>query len=407
MQDLRLEPQEIYDNLSHPQNSSENERLKELIEFTNNNCYNARQIVEKEVCFLSSQINLSANLLKNQINDQISSIKNKLIIGLNQKYENVEFENENTTAVWQEEKKLIEQKFNLINNFTVDTLKEKYMNLKKLNSPMSCSIDLITKVQSVNDQQLTCRLDLSGFINNDNLLGKKFGLLSKETVLLFYERFFGRVSVLFLKKINIYGSVVESKQIKGIWSFYGHFTFGKHILIALRKRRDLFILQLYNDELILIKEKVINFELTELFINSDEMYVTTASKKHLIRVFDLAFKQVTQFGQNTNSSKKFYLNGKVLAIDLENIYCQNEALISIISRKNGQPVRRLNFNFKFQSFLLNPESDLFIFFKNNNEIEVYSLDGDLLIKNLLNQQEFEQCIMSKCGHFMLTNTKNT
>ena len=400
-----LEPQEMYDNLSQ-QNHSGNERIKELIEFTNINYYNSQKIVEKEVSFISSQINLSANLLRNQINNQISSIKNKLIMSLNQKYKNANFEDENTTTLWQEEKKVIEQKFNLINNFTIDTLKDKYLNLKKLSSPMACSIDLITKVQSINDQQQTCRLDLSGLVNYDNLLGKKFGLLSKDKVVLLYERFFGRVCVLFLNIINIYGSTLASRQVKGIWSFYGHFTFGKNILIALRKRRDLFMLQLYNDELILVKEKIINFELIELLMNSNEIYVTTSSKKSSIRVFDMTFKEVTQFGQNTNSNKNFYLNGKVLTIDLENIYCQNETFISIISRKNGQLTKSLNFDFKFQSFLLNPERDFFIFFKNYNEIEVYSLEGDLVIKNLLNQQVFEQCFMSKCGHVMLTNTKS-
>ncbi len=113
--------------------------------------------------------------------------------------------------------------------------------------------DLMTKIKSLNTQTYITQADMSPLVQFKNIVKKRFGLFTRNRIVVMYERYFGQVSFLFLNIADIDGRVLSMNQLSGMWSFHDYFIFNKHVLIALRVRKDSYKIYLFNERLELVR----------------------------------------------------------------------------------------------------------------------------------------------------------
>ena len=88
--------------------------------------------------------------------------------------------------------------------------------------------DLMTKIKYLNSQTYITQADMSPLVQFKNIVKKRFGLLTRNRIVVMYERYFGQVSFLFLNIASIDGRVLSMNQLSGMWSFHDYFIFNKY-----------------------------------------------------------------------------------------------------------------------------------------------------------------------------------
>lgn len=170
--------------------------------------------------------------------------------------------NDQTEASIKEEKSIIESKLSELNKTVMEKLfksKLKFSeNTKKMDVTAIGEIsygdqfDLLLKVKQLNNPASMIKAEMSSLVSFNNIVRKRYGLLSRNKIVVMFERYFGQVSFMYINVVYIDGTVLCTNQLSGLWSFYTSCIYNNHILIALRCRKDQFKIYLYNDKLELV-----------------------------------------------------------------------------------------------------------------------------------------------------------
>ena len=427
----------IYDNIVVKSTELSNSESKSIETMSKKNYEDAKEAIENEFSEVEQKINKSVILLINDIDDlkqkilkEIQLFKKELYIDLNEKFESenlsfLKFKKEinqlkNSKNLILETKKLelLENKMEFLigcnkplkKMISIDFMKNKAVHNVTLIGELSYGYyqyDIVSKIKHINNSEIQIEADLSPLLKQDHLNKKAFGIFAKNKIILIYEKFFGRVLSLFINSIYLDGTVVDSNEIIGVGSFHKHYIFDKYLLISFRLRKKSFALHLFNDKLELLKMLTIDHEIQDIYMANKEIYVIAMNNKSLIYEYDYEFVLKTCFGQKTNAKKAFFINGEIFSIFNDKIYVKTETQINILSKSNGETLEKIHLNLKLDRLVQGMnDANRFILFENGKRLSLYEKEELVIENTLTNKFTFDECQLTKSGHFCFINLNN-
>lgn len=158
-------------------------------------------------------------------------------------------------------------------------------------------IDMIAKITFFNNTLQQRSINVSSLII-ENPISKHIGLISKNKVLVLFEKFFGKVKSTFAKIVYFDGSILHEKEIVNVGNLSTYFIYDNFIIIVFRKSKNDPYVHIYDANLKLLKEQSINFEITSILMN-DESIFFISDKKPFINEYDYELNFKFQYGQKT------------------------------------------------------------------------------------------------------------
>ena len=260
---------------------------------------------------------------------------------------------------------------------------------------------MISKIKNFNNKFQHRIIDLSSSII-ENPISKYFKLISKNKVLLIYEKLFGKVKSLFIKIIYYDGTVLRETEIKHIGYMVTYAHYDRNIVVAFRRSKKDYIIQRYDImNLKMEKEFFTDFEVNRILINEDRIFLFRDNEPYIYE-YDHEFKFRQGIGQMNKEKKPFYIKGTIFSINNDKIYIKYENSIRILNKESGELMCSFNVsNLKGSTTIyLDYHKEKYIVFNGYNKISYYNHKGDLLFQNKLRENDiFDEFQYTTSGHF--------
>lgn len=370
--------------------------------------YKERYETNKQFEKSKNEINLAYNLIKDEY-DRLKEAKspqeyNNMIRNLTEKIEilNTQIADQNTWMM-PDPNPSIGIKF-LRNNFTFQI-----PYIGDITYDSVYKIDMISKISFFNNSFQQRLIYLDHLIEANSSL-KFIGLISKNKILVLYEKVFGKVISTFAKIVYYNGMVLYEKEILNVGSLVSYHIYEKFIVIAFRKSKNDHIIYLYDISLKFLKDQAVKFEIVSILMNNESIFLIS-DKKPFVNEYDYELKFKKSFGQKEKETKEFYIRDQILNIRNGKIFVRFENEIKVLCHSSGDLLSKIKFNDLNKSviYLDNNKEKYLIFNKDKeNKIYYYNHKGELLASNKLKSKEsFDEFQFSNTGHFaFICNKKN-
>ncbi|RNA24103.1 hypothetical protein BpHYR1_008928 [Brachionus plicatilis] len=266
-------------------------------------------------------------------------------------------------------------------------------------------VDIVAKISYLNNmvQQRVYKID---HIIEDHLFQKHITLISKNKLLVLYEKVYGKVISVFVKIVYYNGSVLHEIEICNVGNLVAYCVYDNCILLDFRKSKNDHILYMYDTNLKYLQDQALNFEVQSLLMHAKTIFVLT-EKKPFIREYDDKFKLTKSFGQKSKENSPFYLKGEVVGINDLKIFVKCENELRLISRSSGELLSKVTFDdLKASKICLDYYKEKYIVFNGFDKVSYYNHKGELITCNKLRTgQVFDQFKFSRSGHFAFINHK--
>ena len=166
------------------------------------------------------------------------------------------------------EDNLVGMKLNKLNKNVIDSLlSDTELNNRANNKNDKIQInDIMAKMRNLNNPKVAKHRNLTALVDYENIVKKRFGLMSGEKMAVIIERYFGQVSFLYLYLVDADYTILASNQVNGIWGFHSYCISDKNIVIALRLRKESYKIILYNERLELVGFIFVLYNLISIFL---------------------------------------------------------------------------------------------------------------------------------------------
>ena len=266
-------------------------------------------------------------------------------------------------------------------------------------------VDIVTKISYLNNivQQRVYKID---HVLEDHLFQKFITLISKNKLLVLYEKVYGKVISVFAKIVYYDGSILHQIEICNVGSLVTYFVYDHCILLTFRKSKSENILIMYDTNLKHLHDQSLNFDVQSLLMHDNTTFVLS-EKKPYIREYDEKLKLTKSFGQKHKENSSFYIKGEVVGINDLKIFVKNENELRLISRSNGDLLSKITFDdLKTSKICLDYHKEKYIVFNGFDKVSYYNHKGELIISNKLRSGlTFDQFKFSRSGHFAFINHK--
>ncbi|CAF1067979.1 unnamed protein product [Brachionus calyciflorus] len=266
-------------------------------------------------------------------------------------------------------------------------------------------IDMVAKISHLNNynQQRLINLD---HLMDTFLLAKFIGLISKNKILILYEKVYGKVTSIFLKIGYLDGTLLYEQEVRNKGSLNNYCIYDNNILVHFRKGHKDHIIHLYDTSLKLIQDHAIYFDIESLLMNDDSIFLIS-EKKPFVNEFDFKLNYKKSYGQKTKEQKAFYVKDEIFAITDMKIFVKMENEVRLLNRANGEFLCKIDFDdLKISTIFLDFNKEKYLVFNGFDKLSYYNHKGELIISSKLRIKEvFNQFQYSRSGHFAFINNK--
>lgn len=266
-------------------------------------------------------------------------------------------------------------------------------------------VDIVAKISYLNNivQQRIYKID---HIIEDHLFQKHITLISKNKLLVLYEKVYGKVISVFAKIVYYNGSVLHKIEVCNVGNLASFCVYDNCILLDFRKSKNEHILYMYDTNLNYLQDQPLNFEVQSLLMNKKTIFVLS-EKKPLIREYDERLKLTKCYGQKSKENSPYYLKGEVVGINDLKIFVKFENELRLISRSNGELLSKITFDdLKASKICLDYCKEKYIVFNGFDKVSYFNHKGEMIISNKLRSGHvFDYFKFSRSGHFAFVNHK--
>jgi hypothetical protein len=290
-------------------------------------------------------------------------------------------------------------------------------------------VDATKKIMNFNNSFQHRTVDFNDIVTELNPINHSIDLISKNKVLLLYEKIYGKVKQTTMQIYFTDKTLLSENSAKNVGSYVTHHVFGDYLAIAFRKTKYEYIVQLYEiKNMRVVKSVPLDYEMRQILITEDAVYII-AVKRPFINKYDLELNFKGAFGQRENKNAPFYL---AFPSDRENLQyhrssdVDTDELITIQPEKmfvkNGEEVRLVNLktgdvhegnvthhvkfsglqNLNNVTVFVDYNKEKYLVYSGFNKLSYFSSRGELMAENKIRKSSeltYELFQFSKSGHF--------
>lgn len=267
-------------------------------------------------------------------------------------------------------------------------------------------IDILTKLSCLNNtvQQRLIKLD---HLIEKSILVKFIGLISKNKVLILYDKVFGKVTSVFMKVVYFNGTVLYEREVCNIGTLVDYCIYHRNIVLNFEIGKNQHILHLYDTNLKFIQESGISFKIESILMNSDTILITS-KKQPYVHEYDYELNSLRSYGQKRKEQKPFFVKDEVFALTNQKLYVKYQDELRLLCRFNGELLSKLIINdLKTSKIYLDFNKEKYITFSGLNRLCYLNHKGEMIKCNKLKTKDtFDEFQYSRSGHFGFINKKN-
>ncbi|RNA23892.1 hypothetical protein BpHYR1_051363 [Brachionus plicatilis] len=385
---------------------------------------NKRQIMFEDIEFYKNETLLN---LKQQYENNQNFEKNKNI--LNETYEKIlqEFNEVYSENPGENEKikKLLTEKIDIlstkVNECCLWVMPNQVVNLVfTKNEPVirvpfigDISYDSVYKTDILNKLSCLNNTILQRLIKLDHLvekciLVKHIALISKNNVLILYEKVFGKVTSVFMKIVYFNGTVLYEREVCNVGSLTNYCVYHRHIVLDFQIGKNQHILHLYDTKLKFIQESSINYKIESILMSNDTILVIS-NKQPYVHEYDYELNNLRSYGQKSKEKKPFFVKDEIFALTDQKIFVKYQNEMRLLCRFSGELVSKIVIDgLKASKIYLDFNKEKYLVFSELNKLCYYSHKGELIKCNIIKTKEnFGEFQYSRSGHFgFIDNKKN-
>ena len=274
--------------------------------------------------------------------------------------------------------------------------------------------DMLGKIRNLNNKFQHRCIELAPVLAADlPTISKEVAVLSKNKLLLIYQKLFGKIKSLFVKVVYYDGSVLREIEIKNVGVFHAHVVHARTLLLLFKKSKRDYVLQRYDMFLKLERELAIEYEVSAVLMNESRIFLVRErsgrAADDCVYEYDCDLRFVDAFGQVKSRRAPYYVRGDIFAICNEKIYVKHESEIRLVSRTSGELLvayEVLSENLKNVKIFLDNNKEKYVLFNRFNKISYLNHKGELIGENKLRDSDFyDDFQYTKSGHFAFVDYK--
>ncbi|CAF0842879.1 unnamed protein product [Brachionus calyciflorus] len=238
-------------------------------------------------------------------------------------------------------------------------------------------VDMVAKISYLNNsaQQRMMSVD---HLFEKNLTAKYIGLISKNKILIVYEKIYGKVISIFAKIVYYNGMILHEIEFTKVGNLANFFIYENRILFDFRKCKNDHLLYLYDTNLKCLEDQALNYETEGLLMNGESVFIISKEKPY-INEFDYRLNYKTSYGQRTKENKAFFVKDEVLAINDMKIYVKYENDIRLLSRTTGELLSKISFDeLKTSKIYLDFHTEKYVSFNYFDKVSYHNHKGEMI-----------------------------